>query len=268
MEASGRAITLEEDVLAEVERRAAAAAVDLDGYVNATLRRHMRLADPDPGAAPPALEVQRDAYLQALLDRNAPRAREVVDAALASGVPVADIYADVFAPALAEVGHMWALDKLNVAQEHYATSVTQTLIATLSAEAPAEAGAGRLAIVSSTPDELHLLGPQMVSDLLQREGWEVLNLGAATPAGDLIELVQAECPDLVALSATTAGRLHGVSEVLGLLAGLDPRPLVAVGGGLFSGQAAGLARELGADLVLTDVRDLVAALHERFPPLD
>ena len=257
---------LDDDVLAEVERRAAAAGVPPGDYVNATLRRHLRLAA-TATAATPAQEVLRDSYLQALLDRDAARARDLAMSALAAGVPLEDVYAEVFAPALQQVGHMWALDELNVAQEHYATSVTQTLIATLAGEVPAAAASGRLAVVTSTPDELHLLGVQMIADLLQREGWEVVNLGAASPAPDLVELVEAECPDVVALSATTAGRLPGVDEVLRALSSLEPRPLVAVGGGLFSGAAARLARERGADLVLTDVRDLLAALRERFPPL-
>ena len=107
--------------------------------------------------------------------------------------------------------------------------MTQALIATLAAEAAPAAGQGRMAIVTSTPDELHLLGVQMVADVLQREGWEVVNLGAATPAGDLVELVEAEVPDLVALSASTAGRLPGVEEVL---------------------------------------RELLADVRERFPPID
>jgi methanogenic corrinoid protein MtbC1 len=258
---------LDDDVRAEIERRAEAAGVDAATYLNGMLRRHLRLSDPGESSAP-ALDVQRDAYLQALLDRSAPRAREVIEAAVAGGTPVADLYAEVFAPALAEVGHMWALDELNVAQEHYATSVTHGLISTLSVEATAVEGEGRLAVVTSTPDELHLLGAAMVADVLRREGWEVLDLGAATPAAALVELVEAEQPDLVALSASTAGRLPGVADVLAALASLDPRPLVVVGGALFAGQAAAMATEMGADLVLTDVRDLVRELRTRFPPLD
>ena len=258
---------LDDDVQAEVERRAAACGQDVATYLNQALRRHLRLTHPGLEATP-SLEVQRDAYLQALLDRSAPRAREVADAVLSAGVPVEDLYAEIFAPALAAVGHMWALDELNVAQEHYATSVTQALIATLAAEAPSAEGQGRLAVVTSTPDELHLLGVQMVSHVLQREGWEVVNLGAATPAADLVELVQTEIPDLIALSASTAGRLPGVTDVLAALSDLDPKPLVVVGGSLFNGQAAGMAMELGADLVLRDLRELVEMVRERFPPLE
>ena len=258
---------LDDDVLAEVERRAALAGVDVAAYVNSTLRRHLRVADPD-APAPGPLDVQRDAFLHALLDRSAPRARQVADAVMTAGVAVEDLYSEVFAPALQEVGHLWALDEISVAQEHYATSVTQALIATLAAEAPPAAGQGRLAIVTSTPDELHLLGVDMVSDVLQREGWEVINLGAATPAGDLVDLVREEVPDLVALSASTAGRLPGVADVLRELAALEERPVIVVGGGLFSGSAADFAREHGADLVLTDLRDLLAEIRERFPALE
>jgi methanogenic corrinoid protein MtbC1 len=259
-------LALDPDILAEAERRAQATGQALSEYVNGALRRHLRMqAPPMAGAAPAA--AHRDAYLQALLERDAARARAVAEEALAGGVTVADLYAEVLGPALADVGHMWALDKLNVAQEHYATSVTQALIAAIAADAPAPSD-GRFAVVTSTPEELHLLGGHMVADLLQREGWEVMNLGANTPAADLAELVEAECPDVVALSASTAGRLPGVAEVLGALGECDPRPLVVVGGSLFIGAAADYARELGADLVLGDLRDLIAVLRERFPPLE
>jgi methanogenic corrinoid protein MtbC1 len=261
-----RPIAFDPAVLDEAERRAQATGHDLSAFVNDSLRRQMRLlAPPMAGAAP--IEVHRDAYLKALLERDAARARDVVRQALESGVAIPDLYAEVLGPALTRVGHMWALNEINVAQEHYATSVTQTLMGTLAVEAPAPAG-GRLAVVTSTPDELHLLGGQMVADILRREGWEVMDLGAATPAGDLAELVEMECPDLVALSASTAGRLPGVADVLGQLADVEPRPLVVVGGSLFSGQTSDYALEMGADLVLSDVRELIDALRERFPPME
>lgn len=203
-------------------------------------------------------------YLQALLNRDARRAREVIETAVRAGVPVPVVYTEIFEPALQEVGHLWATDRLNVAQEHFATSVTQSLLAALGPQIRVAPTEGRLAIVTSTPDELHQLGTQMVCDVLEAEGWEVLNLGAATPAADLMELVETECPDLVALSASTAGRLPGVAEVLPLLAATHPRPLVVVGGALFRAQAGDWARELGADHVISDVRQLVDVLREHF----
>jgi len=78
-------------------------------------------------------ERHRDAFLRALVERDSTAARRVVYAALAEGLGVDDIYTGVMQPALYEIGHRWALGDLNVAQEHYATAVAQSLLDVLSA---------------------------------------------------------------------------------------------------------------------------------------
>src|SRR5919202_960356 len=86
------------------------------------------------------------------------------------------------------------------------------------------------ALVTGTPGELHVLGARMVADFLEADGWEVIQLGASTPAPDLAELVDAERPQVVALSTATAGSLPGIVDVLGRLRQLEPRPCLVVGG--------------------------------------
>jgi methanogenic corrinoid protein MtbC1 len=261
-----RAISLDADLLREAELRVGEDEEELAAFVSAALRREL-LAHPrgGPSAPPEVLRDHAEEYLQALLARDARRARAAIESAVASGVPIPDVYTDIFEPALADVGHRWAMGCLNVAEEHFATSTTQSLMASLAPAGRTARSGGRLAIVTSAPDELHGLGAQMVADLLEREGWEVLCLGAATPAQDLVELVELECPDLVAISASTAGRMPGVEQVVPRLAALRPRPLIAVGGRLFDGSGAEIARGLGADLVVSDIRALLATLRERFP---
>lgn len=260
-------------LLREAERRATETGRSLSEVVDTALRasfgprgvpaRTATAADGDL-----ALDEFRGAYLQALLERDAARAREAIESAVATGAKMAAVYTEVFRPALVEVGHLWAVDEINVAQEHFATTVTQSLLATLAPDTRLTPNMGRLAVVTNTPDELHLIGAHMVADLLEREGWEVLNLGASTPAADLVELVEQECPDVVALSAATAGRLPGVAEVLRRLSAADPRPFIVVGGGLFTVRTGEVARELGADLVVSDLHEFLTALRERFPPVD
>jgi methanogenic corrinoid protein MtbC1 len=212
------------------------------------------------------LAVQRDAFLDALLHRDSGRARRAVEAALAGGAPVADVYLDVLQPALYAIGHEWAIGRITVAEEHYATAVTQQLLAELSARMRVPPHDGRLAIVTATPGELHALGGRVVADLLESDGWEVLLLGASTPAEDLAQLVDDERPDVVALSSTTAGVLPGVAVVLGRLRALPARPLIVVGGQLWTAEAAEEAVALGADLVIRDVRQLVGVLREHVAP--
>jgi len=214
------------------------------------------------------MAARRDAFLAGLLARRSVRARAAVDDALADGVPITDIYLEILQPALYEIGHRWAIDQLNVAEEHYATAVTQQLLDELSARMRMPPRDGRLAVVSGTPGELHALGARMVADFLEADGWEVIQLGASTPAPDLARLVDAEQPDVVALSASTPAGLPGTAEALTALRALRPRPLVVVGGQLWAAaEARREAEALGADLVLDGPLELVAHLRERFPPL-
>jgi len=211
---------------------------------------------------------RKDAYQAALLASDPGRARAIVAEAIEAGVSPEELYLHVFEPVLQEVGHQWAVGELSVADEHLATAVTHQLLNEISPRMRVAPWGGRLAVVTSTPDELHALGVRMVADFLEADGWEVLQLGASTPADDLVTLVDREAPDVVALSTTTARSLPGIADVLGRLRSAHPRPLIVVGGQFWTAEAARTALELGADLVERDPRALVAALRERVPPRD
>ena len=209
----------------------------------------------------------RRAYLEALQARDAVAARGAVDAAVASGVPVSAIYLEILQPALSAIGHGWAAGEIDVAHEHQATTVTMSIIGALGPQMRTAPKDGRLAVVSGSPEERHALGVQMVADFLEGDGWEVLNLGASTPAPALASLADAEQADVVALSTSTPAGLPGAAEAVAALKALSPAPLIALGGQLWSGPARREAEALGADLVLEDPRELVAELRRRFPPL-
>ena len=209
----------------------------------------------------------RAAFLDALLARDSALARRAVEDALEQGVPIPDIYLRMIEPALREIGHRWAMGAINVAEEHYATAVAQSILDGLGRQMRRPPKDGRLAIVSGTPQELHALGTRVVADFLEADGWEVLQLGPGAPAADITSLVESEQPDLVALSTATASVLEGVAEVLRSLAALDPRPCIVAGGQFWTAETSPAALEFGADLVMQDPRELVATLHQRIPPL-
>jgi methanogenic corrinoid protein MtbC1 len=209
----------------------------------------------------------RDDYLAALLAGDATRARWLVSNALEEGVGVRDLYLEVLAPALEEVGDRWAAGELTVAHEHHASAITQGVLGTLAPHLRVPPSTGRLAVVACTPGELHALGAQMVTDFLEGEGWEVLGLGAATPGADLAALVDDERPDVVALSTAISGNLEAAVEAIGRLRELSAPPYVAVGGHAWAHLPDGRWAELGADALFTDPRELCALLAQRFPPV-
>ena len=210
----------------------------------------------------------RDDYLAALMSGDATRARWLIDQAVDGGVAVRDVYLQVLAPTLQEVGERWAAGELTVAHEHYSVAVTQGIIGVLAPRIRLAPTSGRLAVVACTPGELHALGAQMVADFLEGEGWEVLALGAATPAADLAALVDDERPDLVALSTAMPNNLEAATTMVEMLRSLAEPPFVAVGGLAWEALDEARRDALGADALFADPRELCAALKQRFPPID
>jgi methanogenic corrinoid protein MtbC1 len=267
-----RPIRFQSGLLEELEARLVRDGGDLSHFVNRAVDRALhgdevpalRLVPAPPSAA--ELHGCAVAYRRALLDRDGARARALVEDLIARGAGIVEVYASVLAPALEEIGELWALDQISVADEHYATDQTVQVLGALAPERRAAPTRGRLAVVGSSPDELHALGARMVGDLLERSGWEVIGLGASAPVAALVDLVAAECPDLVALSTTTVGRLPGAEEAIGALHRVRPRPVIAAGGGLYRGPVVDLARAWGADVVTSDLGGLMGELERRFPP--
>ncbi len=177
------------------------------------------------------LDDHRSGFLDALLARDSARARRVVEQALEDGIPIPDIYLGMLAPAMQEVGHRWAMGELNVAEEHYATAVAQSILDGLGRRLRARRRrTGGWRSSAGHPEELHALGTRVVADFLETDGWEVLQLGTGAPADDIAALVESEQPDLVALSTATAGVIEGVVEVLQALRAISPRPCIVAGG--------------------------------------
>ncbi len=123
----------------------------------------------------------------------------VVEAALASGVEAADVYLDLLVPALEVVGDGWAAGELSIADEHRATAIALRLVGRLG---PRFARRGRkrgTVVVGAPAGEQHALPSAILADLLRGVGFEVLDMGANTPAASFVETAR-EANRLVATS--------------------------------------------------------------------
>lgn len=211
---------------------------------------------------PEALEQE---YLECLLAPDGRRARSVIERALGEGVSASTLYLQVIAPAMYEIGRLWETARVSVAQEHLSTQITQMVIAALAVHlyGGEQVGRGRVAVVSSTPGELHALGGQMVADFLDAQGWSILALGADMPVHELVALVESREADVVALSTALPGHLLSVTRTCQLLHRLAKPPFVVVGGRAYNGDPS-RARAVGADAFADDPQGLLELLDRRF----
>jgi MerR family transcriptional regulator, light-induced transcriptional regulator len=203
-----------------------------------------------------------EAYLTALLSSDIGAARRVLDGALESGVAPRDLYLRVLQPALYEVGERWSRAEISVAQEHLVTAATQSLMAGLADRLGTTRRRHATVLVACADEELHAVGPRMVADFLQADGWDVLFLGAMTPPDQLAALAAERGAVAVALSAALPDRIPLIARSCAALRALDTPPLIVAGGQAFAGSAE-RALAAGADAYAGDADGAVSLLRER-----
>ncbi len=153
-------------------------------------------------------------YLLHLLERNRDRAWHVVHGARLSGRSLAQVYERILVPSMAEVGRMWHMQEASIADEHFVTNATQSMMAQLRMDVPVEGERPWRVLATSVGGDHHDMGVRMLADLFEVAGWKVECLGANTPADEIVAV----------LDASQTGRpIHVLA--LGIGSSLSLRPL-------------------------------------------
>jgi methanogenic corrinoid protein MtbC1 len=186
---------------------------------------------------------------------------EVITRALDAGTPLRDVYRQVFEPAQQEIGRLWQLNRITVAQEHYCTAATQHIMTQLYGRVFAGEKRESRAVAMCVGGELHEVGLRIVTDLLELEGWQTWYLGASVPPAAAVQLCVEQRADVLLVSATLPPHIAAVTEVIRLF---RARPELAqskviVGGRAFR-STPDLWRTIGADGYATNADEALALL--------
>jgi MerR family transcriptional regulator, light-induced transcriptional regulator len=229
---------------------------DLDDF-RAGQSRQVAVLDPSGSKrAPWAQRLE-----QRLLAGDARGSWGVIEAALAAGSELDEVYLDILGPAMAGVGRRWAEGEIDIAVEHVATGIATRIVGRLGPRF-GRRGRSRGTVVMGAPSgERHALPVSFVSDLVRLAGWDVFDLGADTPPASFARATRS-ADDVVAVgvSVTTAASLVTAAEALAAVRDVDPSIVLLVGGRAVAD--ADHARSLGADHWAPDARALVAVLDE------
>lgn len=175
----------------------------------------------------------RRAYLDALLSGKTAQAYEVIAAAKKQGLPLKQIYEEILAKVMYEIGELWKHGVISVDKEHYATAVTQMVMAGFYDEIFATARRNRTLIACAVGSELHELGIRMVADIFEQQGWDTYYLGAALPPDALLRAIEEHKPELIALSVTMPPYLAIGEYIVKTIRTQYPDVKIAVGGQAF-----------------------------------
>jgi excisionase family DNA binding protein len=182
-----------------------------------------------------------------LLASDEAGAWDVLEEALASGMEPDEVLLELVAPALHSIGTLWEDGKLSVADEHRASSVAARLISRLGARFARRGHRRGTVALAAAPGDLHVLPVAIAANLLRWRGFDVVELGADTPAEALAETVAGE-PDLVAVGivCTTRSSPQAARRAIAALRQSAPHVPVLLGGAAIADAAH--ARRLGADV--------------------
>lgn len=120
-------------------------------------------------------------------------------------------------------------------------------------------------VIGTVAGDLHDIGKNMVSMILQSEGYYVIDLGIDVPASGFVDAVNKYSPDILALSALLTTTMNEQGEVLKQLreAGVREKVKVMVGGGPVTKK---FSLEIGADGYGSDAFDAVRVADKLIVP--
>jgi methanogenic corrinoid protein MtbC1 len=143
-----------------------------------------------------------ESFLEDCLSLKRGQATAKIHAAVAGGVSVSEIYLNVITPVLHELGRLWHLNHITVADEHYCTAVSQMVMAQLfPAIFDGSPRQGRM-VSTCVAGELHEVGARMVSDLFEMNGWDTIFLGADASKDTVINTLVEHGAQVLAVSVT------------------------------------------------------------------
>jgi len=228
-------------------------------------RARKACAEPEPVAEAQLsggpLSLTRQVFLAAILSGQRQAALNIVEETLRAGHSHVDIYVHVFAESLHRVGELWELNKISVAQEHMATSITQYAIAMIYQRlVPATVRRGSM-VVTGVSGELHQIGANLVADAMEANGWTVRFLGTNLPHTSVLSAVAESSADVLCISTTIMANLPSAVDLVRTVRSKlrERAPKIVLGGAAYR-RASQFAKEIGAVGEFTDLPRALAML--------
>jgi len=198
-------------------------------------------------------------FLKLLLSGERHVASRLILDAVDSGVPVKDIYLHVFQRSQRELGRLWQLNQISVAQEHYCTAATQLIMAQLYPSIFSTEKNGRKIIATSIGGELHEIGVRIIADFFEMEGWDTYYLGANSPTAAIVQAIADRRADILAVSATMTFHIRAVENLIAAVrASADSNSVKVLVGGYPFNVEPELWKRVGADGYAADASEAIA----------
>ena len=182
-------------------------------------------------------------------------ARELTLSLLSSQEPL-DIVKNHIIPALDEVGRGFEAQRIYLPSLLMAAEAAKHAFEPISAALSAsKEGSGRMTVIMATvKGDIHDIGKNIVSLLLENYGFNVIDLGRDVAPEAILEATQANKAPLVGLSALMTTTVPAMEKTIALLREKAPECKIVVGGAVLTEE---YAAKIGADKYAADAMETV-----------
>ena len=185
-----------------------------------------------------------------------------VQAAIDSGIPVADILNEGMIAAMAEVGRRFEEGEYFVPEMLISARAMQTGLALLKPHLKTAeiASAGKVAI-GTVKGDLHDIGKNLVAMMLEGGGFEIIDLGTDVTPEKFVDAVRNQGAQIVAMSALLTTTMPAIKNTIDALsaAGVRGQVKVMIGGAPVTQH---YADQIGADGFAPDASRAVTTARE------
>jgi len=184
---------------------------------------------------------------QALISGNSKKVKEMTEAALQAGADPRELLDKAFISGMAVVGERFKSGECFVPEVLIAAKAMHAgmgLVKPLLVQSGAK-NSGKI-VIGTVRGDMHDIGKNLVTMMLEGAGFEVVDLGVDVPPAKFVEKVQEVKPDIIALSALLTTTMLAMKDVIKALndAGVRSDVKVMIGGAPVTDK---YAQQIGAD---------------------
>jgi 5-methyltetrahydrofolate--homocysteine methyltransferase len=177
--------------------------------------------------------VSLEVIYEAVLNGDANTAGAETQKALADGVSAADILHKACVPAMTKVGELFEAGEKFVPEMLISARAMQSALEILKPRLvdAGVASSGKV-VIGTVAGDLHDIGKNLVSMMLEGAGFEIVDLGSDVSADQFIEAIQKNEPDIVGMSALLTTTMTSIGTTIEALkqAGLRDKVKIMICG--------------------------------------
>ena len=210
-----------------------------------------------------------DLIVEAIVEGNKDQTLALINKALQSGLNIKEILEAGLVRGAEEVGTLYEKSEIYLPELILSGAAMTAAIEILKPHLKKTSDMAHMGtILIGTPEgDIHSIGKNIISMLLQGQGYDVVDLGTDVPPMKFIEKAKEINPDVIGLSGLMTPTIMKMHETIALLHEENIKSKVIVGGGILSEES---CRMMGADEFATDgwngikkIKKLIESKKER-----